>query len=96
MFLVLLTYLQPLDAVDACLAEHREYLQRHYAAGVFQLSGPRQPRDGGVILATASSAAELQAILETDPFHVHGVAAYRIIEFNPSMAGPGLEWLLAG
>ena len=56
MFLVLLTYLQPLDAVDACLAEHREYLQRHYAAGVFQLSGPRQPRDGGVILATASAA----------------------------------------
>jgi len=94
MFLILITYTQPLEAVDAFLVEHREYLKRNYAAGVFLLSGRKEPVDGGVILARASSAADLQAIIATDPFKVHGVAAYQIVEFNPTMAAPGLESLV--
>jgi uncharacterized protein YciI len=95
MFVVLITYTQPLDAVDVHLSAHREYLQRNYAAGIFLLSGRKVPRDGGVILARASSAAELQTILAEDPFAVNGVAAYEILEFMPTMAAPGLEALLA-
>jgi len=94
MFLIPITYTQPLEAVDAFLVEHREYLKRNYAAGVFLLSGRKEPVDGGVILARASSAADLQAIIATDPFKVHGVAAYQIVEFNPTMAAPGLESLV--
>ena len=95
MFLVLLTYTQPLEAVDALVEEHRAFLHRQYATGVFLLSGRKEPRDGGVILADASSALELQAILAEDPFQCHGVASYQVIEFLPSMAAPALaSWVV--
>lgn len=94
MFLVLLTYTQPLDAVDALLPAHREFLQRMYADGVFLLSGRKEPRDGGVILATAESLPELETMLAQDPFRIHGVASYQVIRFTPTMAAPALTALL--
>jgi uncharacterized protein YciI len=94
-FLVLITYTQPLEAVEAVLAAHREYLQQHYAAGVFLLSGRKEPRDGGVILARANSAVALKAILDEDPFSISGVASYQIVEFIPTMSAPELATLLA-
>lgn len=95
MFVVLLTYTKSLDAVDQHVAAHREFLDRHYASGTFLLSGRKEPRTGGVILANASSARELQAILAEDPFQVHGVAAYELVQFAPTMAARGLESLVA-
>lgn len=74
MFVVLLTYTAPLDAVDQRLVAHREFLLRHYASGVFLLSGRKEPRDGGVILATADSRHDLEEILAEDPFRVHRLA----------------------
>ena len=94
MFVVLLTYTQPLAAVDALIPAHREFLQRMYEAGVFLLSGRKEPRDGGVILATAASTQDLESVLAQDPFHVHGVASYQVIEFLPSMAAPALQSLV--
>ena len=38
MFVVLLKYIKPLAEVDRYVAEHREFLARHYAAGDFILS----------------------------------------------------------
>jgi uncharacterized protein YciI len=95
MFVVLLSYTQPLATVDALVPAHREFLQRMYQAGTFLLSGRKEPRDGGVILANAASAHELEAVLAQDPFHVHGVASYQVIEFLPTMAAPALQSLVA-
>lgn len=49
MFVVTLTYVKSLDVVDGLLAEHIRYLQGNYARGLFVLSGPQQPRVGGLI-----------------------------------------------
>ena len=95
MFVVLLTYTQPLASVDALVPAHREFLQRMYQAGTFLLSGRKEPRNGGVILAHATSAEELEWALAQDPFHVHGVASYQVIEFLPTMAAPALQSLIA-
>lgn len=95
MFIVLLTYTQPLVAVDALVPAHREFLQRMYHAGTFLLSGRKEPRDGGVILASAASVQELESVLAQDPFHLNGVAIYQVIEFLPTMAAPALQSLLA-
>jgi len=95
MFVVLLTYIKPLEAVDALVPAHREFLHRMYEAGTFLLSGRKEPRDGGVILANASSAHELELLLAEDPFKVHGVAAYQVIQFVPTMAAAALQSLIA-
>jgi uncharacterized protein YciI len=94
MFIVLLTYVQPLSAVEAHLQEHRAFLDRHYAAGHFVASGARVPRTGGVILARGLTRPELDDVLAEDPFHRAQVAQYEVIEFAPSKAAPGFEGLL--
>lgn len=94
MFAVTLDYLRPLDEIDAHLEAHRAFLAEHYASGLFLLSGPRQPRTGGVILARAESLDALQRILSQDPFHQHGLAAYTVVEFEVRAASPGLESLI--
>lgn len=94
MFVIVLTYVEPLEVVDRHLAAHVEYLKRQYEAGIFMASGRRIPRTGGVILARAESLPALQEILGQDPFCVNGVAKYDVIEFSPSMAAPELAWLI--
>ena len=91
MFLILLNYVKPIDAVDAHLAAHRAYLARHYADGSFLLSGRKEPRDGGVILARAASREAADALVREDPFHTAGVAEYTVIEFHPTMSAPALS-----
>jgi len=95
MFLVLLTYTKPLEAVDALIPAHREFLQQMYQSGVFLLSGRKEPRDGGIILANAESVEALQMALGNDPFQIHGVASYQVIQFIPTMAAPALQSLVA-
>lgn len=95
MFVVSLTYIRPLAEVDALLEQHRSFLERMYDAGVFLLSGRREPRTGGVILAQASSSAELSRLLAEDPFAIHDVASYEIMEFLPTMSAESLRHLLA-
>lgn len=94
MFIVLLTYTKPLEAVDALVPAHREFLQCMYQAGTFLLSGRKEPRDGGVILANAESVQALQLALAQDPFQIHGVASYQVIQFTPTMAAPALQSLV--
>ncbi len=95
MFLILLSYKKPLADVDLFVAEHREFLERHYASGRFLLSGRKEPRTGGVILASAGSRAEVEAVVREDPFHREGLADYEIVEFLPSMSDRRLAHLKA-
>ncbi|WP_341503941.1 YciI family protein [Gallaecimonas sp. GXIMD4217] len=93
MFIVTLSYRKPLSEVDRFVEEHRQYLKAGYAAGHFLLSGRKEPRTGGVILATAAGRDQVEALIEQDPFHREGIADYQITEFLPSMAAPGLDAL---
>jgi uncharacterized protein YciI len=94
MFLVILTYKKPLDAVDKHLQAHVEFLKKNYEDKVFIASGRQVPRTGGVILARAANKEALQQILHDDPFFKHGVADYEIIEFVPGMAAPEFSGLV--
>jgi uncharacterized protein YciI len=88
MFVVILTYIKPLDVVDEHLEAHVEFLKKNYEQKVFIASGRQVPRTGGVILAHAAGKEALQQVLHDDPFHKNGVADYKIIEFVPSMTAP--------
>lgn len=91
MFIVSLTYKAPLEQVDAHLAAHVDYLKAQYEAGHFIASGRKIPRTGGVILAKMADRAALEAVLAQDPFSIHDLADYDVIEFDPSMVSPGFE-----
>lgn len=84
MFVIELTYKAELSEIDAHMKAHVAFLNKHYAAGTFLISGRKIPRDGGIILAVGKTKPELESILAEDPFQKHGLAEFRVIEFRAS------------
>ncbi|TYA70149.1 YciI family protein [Seonamhaeicola marinus] len=95
MFIVELTYKVPLSEVDTYLEAHINYLNEQYELGHFIASGRKEPRDGGIILSKLPNKETLLEILNKDPFKVHNLADYKLIEFTPSKVGKGFENLIA-
>ncbi len=85
MFIINLTYKVELAQVDEHLEAHIDYLKQQYANSNFIVSGRKVPRTGGIILSKLKDREELLNILEKDPFKVHGLADYELIEFVPGM-----------
>ncbi|MET9364351.1 YciI family protein [Streptomyces sp. NPDC006632] len=90
MFILELTYIAPLDRIDALLDSHVAWLDEHYAAGVFIASGRKEPRDGGVILAVGDDRAAIEEVVASDPFLVDGLCTYRVTEFLATKVAPEL------
>ena len=93
MFIVTLTYVRPLEELDALMDAHVTWLKKHYASGLFVASGRQVPRKGGVILARSGDREALDAVLARDPFVQNGVARTHVLEFVPSMTALGAEVL---
>lgn len=91
MFIVELTYKKPLEVVEKFLAEHRAYLEQGYQKHCFIASGPQNPRIGGIILSQLKDRKELETILKNDPFTLHDIVDYKIIEFTPVKHHPDFE-----
>jgi uncharacterized protein YciI len=90
-FVLLVNYVRPLDEVDRVREGHGAYLRRNYDAGRFIVSGRREPRTGGVIIARGTDRKEIDAVIAEDPFLVEGVATYDVIEFHPTAMAEGFE-----
>ena len=91
MFIAILTYVRPLEEVDALIPAHVAFLDQHYASGLFIVSGRRVPRTGGVIVIAGHDREQVVAVLEQDPFKQAGVATYELVEFAPIKMQPGVE-----
>jgi uncharacterized protein YciI len=89
-FILELTFIAPLERVDAVAGDHMAWLKKQYEAGLFIASGRKEPRDGGVIVAVGGSRADFERLVATDPFSVSGVAEYRIVEFLATTTAPPL------
>ena len=96
MFVIELVYKAGLAEIDAHMAAHVKFLKKYYAAGNFLVSGRKIPRDGGIILAVGNNRREIEAIVEEDPFHIHGLADFRIIEFRASQRATDIQQRIGG
>jgi len=93
MFVLLLSYTRPLAEVDAVMRDHVRWLDEHYDAGRFVVSGRQIPRTGGVIVARGDDREEIERIAASDPFVREGVATCEIVQFRASQTAAGLEGL---
>jgi uncharacterized protein YciI len=91
MFAIHSVYLRPLEEVDKHLEAHRSFLKTLYARGITICSGPQIPRTGGFILMNAASKEEVTGIMKNDPYVIHGVAEYSIIEFEVKSYAEGFS-----
>ena len=94
MFIIELTYKVPLEEIDAHMKAHVIYLNKYYKAKNFIVSGRKIPREGGIILAVASTKKEIEKILKQDPFYKNKLADFRIIEFNASQKAEDINELI--
>ncbi|MCS5707644.1 hypothetical protein CC99x_001860 [Candidatus Berkiella cookevillensis] len=83
-FVVILRYIVPIETIDEYRSAHLNFLDHLYTKGVFITSGTQNPRSGGIMLAKAENRSALKTILAEDPFNVHNLAEYQIIEFTPT------------
>ena len=91
MFVVVITYTQPIEAIEARTVEHREWLDQHVASGLIIAAGPMVPRTGGVlVVASRGTKEELETLLKDDPFQIHGLADYAVTEFKAGKLNPAL------
>lgn len=91
MFVIVITYQKPLTEVDKYLASHRDFLTSGYEQNYLIASGPQNPRVGGVLISQLNDRAVLEKFIENDPFFVHKIANYQIIEFSPVKYHPDFE-----
>ena len=94
MFVIILSYIKPIEVIDALRPAHLEFLDRYFAKDIFLASGRQVPLKGGTILATGVSRAEIEQIITEDPFYIEKVATFEIIEFNPGKVNPNIGKLL--
>lgn len=90
-FVVEITFTAPLPVIEPVVPTHRSFLQLGYDRGWLLMSGPQNPRTGGIVIARAPSRAEIEALFRDDPYAQAGVATYRFVEFNPVKRQPALE-----
>lgn len=87
-FIIEITYQGSQERLNEVRPEHRAFLQTGYEQGWLLCSGPQTPPLGGMVVARAPSLQAIQQFFETDPYHVHGVASHRFIEFTPVLHDP--------
>jgi uncharacterized protein YciI len=85
MFIIDLKYIVPIEKVDEVRDEHIKFLKKYYQKSIFLASGPKVPRNGGVILANEVNREELNIIIMQDPFFEKKIAEYEITEFIPTL-----------
>ena len=60
------------------------------------MSGRKILRTGGIVLAKGSSREALEALMRNDPFIVHGLAEFDVIEFQASQSHPDFKKVFKG
>ncbi|MEI7981470.1 MAG: YciI family protein [Bacteroidota bacterium] len=91
MFAFFSVYLKPMEEVDCHLEAHRLFLKSLYEKGITICSGPQIPRTGGFILLNASGKDEALEIMANDPYVIHEVARYTVIEFECRSCAEGFR-----
>ncbi len=93
MLIIELTYKKSISEVNKLLEKHRIFLDKCYSKKLFIASGPKEPRDGGIILSKADQTT-INKILQEDPFYQNEIADYRIIQFEPNQYSDDFEKIL--
>jgi uncharacterized protein YciI len=83
-YLMISTYLGPLEEVDKARDDHSKYLDGLERRGLVITAGRQDPPTGGVIVFDVDTAEEATALIADDPYVQRGLAEYRPIGWKPT------------
>ncbi|MGB3485821.1 MAG: YciI family protein [Mycobacterium sp.] len=91
MFNVLtLTYVKPLEAVDAVRPAHIEWINKEIADGRLLLAGRQESQQGGVLITGDISVEAAEELIAADPYSLAGLVNYERVSFNATLRAEGL------
>lgn len=83
LYAITLTYIRPIEEIQAQLDQHKGWLARYTKAGAILFAGPLQGGKSGFVLAYAETIATIEAMIADDPFDVFKIASFSISECSP-------------
>ena len=95
LFVAILTYVRPLEEIDAAGQDHVAWLKRGYEEGAFLVSGRRVPRTGGVIIARGTSLADGEERMRQDPLQSGGLATAEVFAFEGNLMSDAMRAAIA-
>ena len=84
MYLMISTYLAPLDQVDKAREAHMTFLDGLEERGLVIAAGRQDPPVGGVILLDTATAEEAVEAMAGDPYVQQGLASYVATGWTPT------------
>lgn len=84
MFIITIIYKKPINEIEAHIDDHRAFIDDGYKNNYFMMSGPQNPRTGGIIISHMKDKEQLEQLLKKDPFLIYDLANYQITEFQPN------------
>ncbi|HET9040320.1 MAG TPA: YciI family protein [Gemmatimonadales bacterium] len=94
--IALIRYRRPLEEVLTVNDAHRAYLKGLKERGLLLVSGPLNPRNGGVLLLRLPDEGGWEAldrIRDEDPYTKAGVVQYELLPWAPNLGAERLEQL---
>lgn len=82
LFVCIVIYKEPLEIIEKYLQDHREYLKKWYDKNILLVSGPKNPKNGGIVIGRFNNMKEAVLFSKNDPYVIYNVAKYDIIEFE--------------
>ena len=95
-FMIQLQFTQPFDTFADIVPAHRAFLQTGYDQRMLLMSGPKQDKTGGIIIARAESESRLREFMAQDPYLTHGLATHEFIPFAAAKRAPQIEAWVTG
>lgn len=89
-FVVTIEYIKPMDVVEEHTPAHRAFSAGLKEKGTLLVSGPFNPRTGGMLIIQAEDMNQAVAAFDEDPFKKLDIAKYQVREWVPKV---GLERL---
>ncbi len=84
MYLMISTYLAPLDEVDQAREDHLRFIDGLEERKLVVSAGRQEPPVGGVVLLAVSTEAEATRLMADDPYVLRGLARYEAVGWQPS------------
>jgi len=83
-YLMISTYLVPLDEVDKLRSDHLAFLDSLQERGLVVSAGRQDPPVGGVVILDVPTEDAAREAMSQDPYVLANAAEYRPIGFLPS------------
>jgi len=83
-YLMISTYVVPLDEVDKLQDAHLAFLDSLEERGLVVSAGRQDPPKGGVVILDVASEDEARAVMADDPYVTAKAAEYQPTGFTPS------------